>query len=251
MKETIDTDIRFSIVPEWVLYSDISDKALRLYAILARYADNDTLQAFPSRALLAERANCSSKSVDRAVEELVGIGAIKKQQRVKDGVYQSSLFTVIRARVVSHMTLGVVSPVTRGRDTHDTGVGTPVSNITITNELEPLNYIFSRAKQMPKDWKPSDSVIDKFATDYPSLDFDSQMDAFADYHLSKGSLFKDWDRAFGTWCRNAVKFDKPRLVVHRQELKPPAELPGKREWVRALHDPGEHWECRPGEFGCS
>ena len=27
--------------------------------------------------------------------------------------------------------------------------------------------------------------------------------------------------------------------------------PGKRVWVRAEHDRGEHYECRPGEFGCS
>jgi len=26
--------------------------------------------------------------------------------------------------------------------------------------------------------------------------------------------------------------------------------PGKRVWVQALHDDGEHFECRPGEFGC-
>ena len=25
---------------------------------------------------------------------------------------------------------------------------------------------------------------------------------------------------------------------------------GPREWVRDLHDMGEHFECKPGEFGC-
>ena len=23
-----------------------------------------------------------------------------------------------------------------------------------------------------------------------------------------------------------------------------------RGWVEELHEMGEHWECRPGEFGC-
>jgi hypothetical protein len=77
MKHTIDTDVRFSIVPEWVLYADISDKAIRLYTILARYADNETLQAFPSRELLAERAGCHAKSVDRAIQELADIGPVR------------------------------------------------------------------------------------------------------------------------------------------------------------------------------
>ena len=30
----------------------------------------------------------------------------------------------------------------------------------------------------------------------------------------------------------------------------PADLPERRAWVRALHNDGDHWECRPGEFGC-
>jgi hypothetical protein len=33
-------------------------------------------------------------------------------------------------------------------------------------------------------------------------------------------------------------------------LKPAADGPGRREWVRSLHDQGEHFECKPGEFGC-
>ena len=33
-------------------------------------------------------------------------------------------------------------------------------------------------------------------------------------------------------------------------VKPAAEGPGRRAWVRSLHDQGEHWECRAGEFGC-
>lgn len=33
-------------------------------------------------------------------------------------------------------------------------------------------------------------------------------------------------------------------------VKPPADIPGARAWVKALHDQGEHWECRAGEFGC-
>lgn len=71
MRNSIDADIRFSIVPEWVTDADVSDRAVRVYTILARYADNDTLQAFPSRDLIAARARCHVKSVDRAVEELI------------------------------------------------------------------------------------------------------------------------------------------------------------------------------------
>jgi len=34
----------------------------------------------------------------------------------------------------------------------------------------------------------------------------TEIEAFKDYHASKGSLFVDWDRAFYTWLRNAMRF---------------------------------------------
>ena len=96
LDDSVTADIKFSIVPEWLIDSGCSDKALRLYVVLARYADNDTLTAYPGRGTLAKRMGCHRASVDRAVEELVKLGAITKTVRVKDGKYQSSLYTVRR-----------------------------------------------------------------------------------------------------------------------------------------------------------
>ena len=47
MTDELNTEIRFSIIPEWITYSQVSDKAVRLYSVLARYADNHTHEAFP------------------------------------------------------------------------------------------------------------------------------------------------------------------------------------------------------------
>jgi hypothetical protein len=96
LDDSVTADIKFSIVPEWLIDSGCTDKALRLYVVLARYADNENLTAYPGRGTLAKRMNCHRASVDRAVEELVALGAITKQVRVKDGKYQSSLYTVRR-----------------------------------------------------------------------------------------------------------------------------------------------------------
>jgi hypothetical protein len=35
-----------------------------------------------------------------------------------------------------------------------------------------------------------------------------QQAAFKDYHVAKGSVFKDWQAAFRTWLRNSVKFQQ-------------------------------------------
>ena len=237
MNDTLTAELRFSIIPEWILDSGISDKAIRLYCVLARYADNETHRAYPSRDTLAQRMECSKASVDRAAQELIDVGAMTKQQR-----HNSSL--VFTLRVSSPMQRGVITDDEGGSSLLMRGVVTD-DDLTITTELEPENYS-ERATQMPKDYKPNENFAERF----PDLSIEDEFEAFCDYHLARGSKFKDWDRAFGTWCRNAVRFAKPKTVVHKQELKPAAEGPGKREWAKQMHDIGEHFECRPGEFGC-
>jgi len=113
LDDSVTADIKFSIVPEWVIDSGCSDKALRLYVVLARYADNDTLTAYPGRGTLAKRMGCHRASVDRAVEELVKLGAITKTVRVKDGKYQSSLYTVRRIAPSRTHATTPVAPVQR------------------------------------------------------------------------------------------------------------------------------------------
>jgi hypothetical protein len=250
MQDHINSDLRFSIIPEWVIDADISDRAIRLYSILARYADNETLQAFPSRETLAKRAHCHIKSVDRGIQELIDIGAVLKAHRRNGESYQSNIYTLKR----------VGTAVSLGRDSRDQGVGTGESpgrdtsvHLTRTTELEPDNYIDAKknATSIPDNYTPSASIQETFESKYGSvLSYEETLEAFTDFHLAKGSRFKDWDAAFRTWCRNAITFKGPKTVIHRQELKPPAEIPDARAWVRQMHELGEHFECRPGEFGC-
>lgn len=254
--ESLTTDIRFSIVPEWVLDAKISDRALRVYAVLARYADNDTLQAFPGRATIAERVRCSVKSVDRALEELISVGAIEKEHRVKDGVYQSSLFTVIRVGVGTAVTPGVGTRVTLGGDTGDARVGTRVTNRTITSELEPENYI----NEFNEFWNIYPKKADKrvafraFVKALKRVDLDVVM-AGAGAYRDDPNRKPEFTKNPATWL-NADAWENEALASPAavnewgKPLGKPAELPEARAWVKAMHNIGEHWECRPGEFGC-
>jgi predicted DNA-binding transcriptional regulator YafY len=73
MTDTIEVDIRFSVILDWVTDSHISDRAFRLYALLAQYRDNNT----PSREHLAMRLNCSVKTVGRAMAELEAVSPVE------------------------------------------------------------------------------------------------------------------------------------------------------------------------------
>ena len=76
----LKADVYFTIIPEWVLLADISAQAVRLYGLIRRYADSDN-QAWPSRTTLANRLNVSTKTIDRSLGELSGIGAISIHHR--------------------------------------------------------------------------------------------------------------------------------------------------------------------------
>lgn len=236
MSEEIRADIRFSIIPDWLIVSPVSDRAVRVYAVLAGFADNETLTAFPSRGLIAKRINTSVKSVDRALRELLDIGAIESEKRIKDGVYQSSLYTIKRG--------GVGTPVSPGRDTTDARVGTPVTHRTITNELEPLNYI--------------DTAFGEFWSIYPKkVDKRAALKAFksalkraaleviisgARKYAADPNREPRFTKNPATWL-NADAWENESLPAKVSNMKPPAEGPGKGDWIRSLHEIGEHFAC--------
>jgi DNA-binding transcriptional regulator YhcF (GntR family) len=77
----VKADTLFAVVPEWIVYAEIGPQAVRLYAALARHADKETGHAHPSRRRLAELLRCSADTIDRALKELVEVGAITVQTR--------------------------------------------------------------------------------------------------------------------------------------------------------------------------
>ena len=96
----IKSDVYFSIVPEWVIDAPISAQAVRVYAVLCRYADKDDGTCFPSIRTLAERIHVSESTIKRALKELKAIGAIKSQKRFDKatGEQTSNLYTVMRSK---------------------------------------------------------------------------------------------------------------------------------------------------------
>ena len=72
----LTVDDFFAPVPEWVLDAAVSDCAVRLFAVLLRYGQTSGAR-MPSRATLARRLRkASTDTVDRAMRELVALGAV-------------------------------------------------------------------------------------------------------------------------------------------------------------------------------
>ena len=72
----------FAIVPDWIVEADVPPICLRLWCVLARFANRDDV-AFPSSDLLCERLGgagkerVSEKTLRRALADLQSIGAIE------------------------------------------------------------------------------------------------------------------------------------------------------------------------------
>lgn len=84
----VTVDGYFAILPEWVIDADISDRAVRLYAVLRRIAGG-SLRGWRSRAKLAERMRCSLSSIDRALKELQDVGAVTIRHRFTNPEFSS------------------------------------------------------------------------------------------------------------------------------------------------------------------
>jgi hypothetical protein len=144
MTKKISADNYFCIIPEWVLYSDITATAVRLYGTLQRYADKDSGECHPSRATLAQRCNCTTKSIDRALAELIAVGAVLKKQRVAaNGDLTSNQYTVITvAGVGTKLSLPRDKKDPTGRDKNDLG-----TRVSMNQSHEPNN-----AKSIAEEW---------------------------------------------------------------------------------------------------
>ena len=96
MKHRIEASEYFAILPEAVLFAPISSNAVRLYCILRRRADEKNNSCYPSQSYLAKHMYCSVRTVQRAVDELINIGAITVHHRKLEetDAYTSNLYVL-------------------------------------------------------------------------------------------------------------------------------------------------------------
>ena len=168
----------FAMIPEWVLYGDISSAAVRVFGCLNRYANGQTSKCFQSRATIARLCKISVKTVDRALEELVNMGAVTVTRRYLDangeitenqqeGVeYTSNEYTVIMTPPRENLTLPLGKSDATPRDKNDT-----------------LNKELSNQRKEPDISSSSkDDGFDDFWTIYPRK-------------VGKGAARKAWKTA--------------------------------------------------------
>lgn len=82
----------WAMVPEKLIRSGLSDRAVRVYALLQRHANADRI-AWPRQTVIAKELDCSRATVERAVRELREKGWIETKRRESGGVCEYHLHT--------------------------------------------------------------------------------------------------------------------------------------------------------------
>ena len=153
-----------------------------LLLCLADYANEETRSCFPSVKTLSKRTSISESTLYVKLNWLEKHGYIS---RISGTHNKSNIYTV---------NLGVLRESEGVLRQTDTNLS---SNLSKTNR---------RRKSLNDGWKPSSKCLSNLKEKYGEIDYDNETDKFINYHLAKGSVFVDPERAYLNWIRNAVNF---------------------------------------------
>ena len=174
----------------WAMKLPIKDPHAKWLLVTLCDFTNQDGKCWPSQSLLQERTALSKATINRRLKSLEEDGYIV---RVSGHTGHNTEYFV-QCEMVSHRDL-VVSD----RDTKQ----------SLTR-----NITRKRWSKISEDFKPSEKTvnrINKFASEQgATINHDYETDKFCDFHIAKGSIYKDHQAAYRNWCRNAIKFSAER-----------------------------------------
>lgn len=186
-----------------------------LLLALADIAD-DRGKCWPSVERIAQRCCMSERNARRILRKLEETGWLETE--VHPGRNRTNTYWIRKPDKLSAQTdcqPGQSRPENRTNQTvkPDTAMSAKPSE----NHQEPSLFgdkapkPRSRAMALPDGWVPSQKNIeDAYNRGFSDADIRSEAEAFRDYHLARGTTFKDWNAAWRTWLGNARKFAKAR-----------------------------------------
>ena len=210
----------FGIIPIELFGMELQAGSIAVFAALTTFSNKDRY-AFPAVEKLGTMVGMSPRMVQRHLRLLEQKNAISIVKRYDDGGRQTSNGYTLTMLKLSG---GGDTHVMDGGDTHDRGEADADVTLTVQEGTVPKEQLFpdegegeesdtpkpKRACQLPDGWMPSGHLIEWAGEKHPTVDADAEFLQFQDFHIAKGSKFKDWDAAFRTWVRNAEKFNTPR-----------------------------------------
>lgn len=172
--------------------------------VLIKLADNanDQGECWPSYQHVADQCEISKSTVRKHIKDLESAGLLRIEHRDGPKGNSSNLYHLSLHPVPSE-SIGMPSesiPPVPSDDTRTSHSLEPVKE-PVNGSAEPKE---KRACQLPKDFEPNKNNIE-VAKDL-GVDLNYQVEQFKDWHLAKGSKYKNWNFALNTWMRKSAEF---------------------------------------------
>lgn len=140
---------KFAQIPEALVRdSNVSDRAIRIYALVWTYSSEKGRKAWPSRREMAAQLNVSVSTIDRGLRELEERGAIAIESDFNGDRQTSNIYTILVLRNDPEV-------VHRGRKSEAPPLSTGAANLTRTGAANLTNQ-----EQEPQEQEISSPVIE-------------------------------------------------------------------------------------------
>jgi hypothetical protein len=179
---------------------------------LAYHAHADGAEAFPSMATIAAESGLTRRNAQRNVRRLEQKGVILAETPKSGGRWKATHYRFLLGN-------SVASDALSGKETASLETRNSVDrDMKQRRQRRPKGYERSemlgaqkRATPLPSDFEPNDN--NRAVAKQLGVDLKEALQAFKDFHLSKGSTYRNWNLALNTWLRNEKRFS-------RQPFKP-------------------------------
>lgn len=257
----------------WALRQDIGPAPkIVLIAICDQVSDQPGKEYFwGSQEWLATKIHSNPRSVRGHLATLEKDGWIHRIKRKENGEYTTDAIYVCQQRQEVADGKKTSSPAASSSPHQRQELARKNLTENLTENLKPAtDDLFDktppkskqkRATQIPQGF-PDDSAITQAAEYFrnngkPHINARSEAERFRDFKLADGKTHKDWDAAWRTWCRNAIKFDKPRNGFKDQSVSHGTIDASAEDWTRRtkmFHEKGmwsSDWGPKPDDPGCA
>ena len=206
---------------------------------LADHASDDGTRVYPSIKALAEKTRQSERTIQYQLRRMEESGWLILVNAGNGGRSMTSEYRIspewIKGAEIAPIQKGATDDIkgatddTKGCNPRQKRVQpiAPANNHHRTINEPSLNRVVAAAPTKPSrgTTAPSGFTPDQTAHDIAAstgVNLQAELANFLDHHAARGTVFKDWQAAFRTWLRNAVKFSSnaPASGRGRQSAAP-------------------------------
>lgn len=232
VRSALSFEGQFTQVPNtWIRDKRLTLKAKGLLAQLLSHSDGWQVSVYG----LSIANNCGRDAIRTAVKELEDCGYLVRSQKRADGAFSEAFWET-------------ADPWAENPTTGNPTTVNPTPKNTNTSENTNIKDLFDQFwNEYPRKFGKG-QARKAFEGALGMADFEVILEGVRRLASDPNLPEERFIPYPATWLSREGWEDQPYPGKELKDWEKPARLPGKRDWVKGLHDAGEHHDCRGGEF---